>query len=266
LSTFSAVRTPGTTTWTLKDVEPKEDLALFFDGRLLGHSHDTPEKRAGLANGSVYFGCGRVQNGNNDLFDLEDNSGKFAFNFSDTTPAFHVFSTTNAYNQTNVPIHIGFRFASGDSNTACFYSNGVRVAGIWTTAASNVRMVPYPLEPFRIGSTYAGSTPRCRISEVAIWNTTLNDDEFAALAKAGRRGTPLMIRRAPADSLVLYAPLDGEFEHGVSGSGTNMVRDFGPNRFNLTPLSSPKCTRPAFRSTQMTRLRIPSHTGPSARP
>jgi hypothetical protein len=44
-----AVRTSGTVSWNLKDVEPQGDLALFFDGRLLNMRGETPAQRAELA-------------------------------------------------------------------------------------------------------------------------------------------------------------------------------------------------------------------------
>lgn len=196
------------------------------------------EKKAGNPNGSVYLGWGRTV-GNNDVFDIEDSNGAFCLNYADPTPAYHTFTVSSTTPQTNVPIHIGLRFASGDSNTAQFFINGSRATATWVGGASNLKLTPYSGEPLRIGCNTGTSGTRSRISEVAIWNCMLSDQEFLVLSRTRKRGTPLQIRRKPTECLVIYVPLDGEFPYGSVGSGTNMVKDFGPNNFNMTPLNSP---------------------------
>ena len=193
-------------------------------------------KEVGLANGASWIGKGRVKNGNNLHWDIENNNGKYQLNFANPGGTFHTYTTTSTYLTTNAWQHIGFVWQTANSNTAAFFVNGMRVAGAWTANATQVTMLTNA-EPMRIGTLYAGSTTKGSIVDAAVWNCVLNDDEMCALGKSRTRGTPLRIRRP---MLRGYWPLDRPFPYFTTASGSNAMLDLSGYGQHLTPLNSPQ--------------------------
>lgn len=199
-------------------------------------------KHAGLDNADEYIGKGRVASGTVSHWQIrDDSSGGFDFYFANPAATFRIFSTTPTYTQTNVPIHVGFTYDWTSSNTAQFYVNGERVAGIWTANPAHTTGLTNA-EPFRIGTTYSGSTIAGQISEVAIWNGILTDPEMASLGKARRARLPLKIQ---PQQLRFYAPLSGFWPAFTTASGSNALVSLDAYQTPMTPLNSPQ-QRPAI--------------------
>lgn len=199
-------------------------------------------KHAGLDNADEFIGKGRVANGNVSHWAIRDDStGGFDFYFANPAATFRIFSTTGTWTQTNVPTHVGFTYNWTSSNSAQFYVNGMRVAGIWTFNPANTTGLTNA-EPFRIGTTYSGSTIAGQISEVAVWNGILTDPEMATLGKARRARLPLKIQ---PQQLRLYMPLSGFWPAFTTASGSNAIVSMDPYRTPTTPLNSPQ-QRPAI--------------------
>lgn len=201
-------------------------------------------KEPGNANTEI-LGKGRIANGNIGQFHLIHYSDGFGFYFINPTSGHHIFTTSSTFPRTNVWIHVAFTHTFTSSNTAQFYVNGARVAGVWVLNPTNT-VAATNADPFRIGATYAGSTVKGQIAEVAIWNAVLDDAEVQALARSGNRGAPLEIRRVP-DALRGYWPMDNDFPYFTTASGTNSYRDLSPYGLRMTPANSPQ-QRPAFLS------------------
>jgi hypothetical protein len=193
-------------------------------------------KEAGMAASCEFIGKGRVINGNNLHWSVRDGgSGKFEYNFASPSGTFHNFTTTSGYLQTNVPIHVAYSCAWGNSNSSAFYINGVRVAAAWTANPSHALGITN-VEPFRIGQTYSGSNARCSIFEPAVWNGILTDPEIYSLGTSRKRGLPLQIQPA---NLRFYAPLEDKFPAWTTMSGSNALSDVTQFHTPLTPLNSP---------------------------
>ena len=194
-------------------------------------------KHAGLDTDDEYLGKGRVASGTVSHWQIRnDSSGGFDFYFANPAATFRIFSTTGAWAQTNVPIHVGFTYNWADSNTAQFYVDGSRVAGAWIANPAHITGLTNS-EPFRIGTTYSGSTIAGQIQEVAIWNGILTDPEMASLAKARRARLPLKIQPA---NLRLYLPLTGFFPAFTTASGSNALVSLDRFQTLATPLNSPQ--------------------------
>jgi hypothetical protein len=195
-------------------------------------------QEAGNTTAAELIGKGRLKNGNNSHWQIRGNAGKLEFYYTNPSATFRIWSTTaSTYaTPTNVWIHMAFRHDWAASNTATMFINGARAAGAWSSGAANTTGLTNP-EPFRIGTTYAGSTWRGQAAEAAVWNALLNDNEIAALAKSRTRGTPLRIRRP---MLRGYWPLDRPFPYFTTASGSNAVLDLSGYGQHLTPLNSPQ--------------------------
>jgi hypothetical protein len=197
-------------------------------------------KEVTLDSADEYLGKGRTVNGNVTHWSIRNNSGKFDFYFAKPDATFRIFTSTSAYAQTNVPIHVGFAFHWGVNASAQFYINGSRVAGSWVTSDGATAALTNA-EPFRIGNLFAGVAMAGQIQEVAIWNGVLTDPEMKSLAS--RRGRlPLKIQPA---QLRLYLPMSGHFPAWTTASGSNAIVSLDGYRTPITPLNSPQ-QRPSF--------------------
>lgn len=125
--------------------------------------------------------------------------------------------------------------STSSSNVPLFYINNSLSSLNTATSPTGVVDTDNAASLF-IGSQNGGSeTFQGQISEVAIWNTSLNTVELDLLSRSRLRGIPLQIRPA---NLISYWPLD-EAAEGAVAATSEMFRDRSANSNNGTPTGNP---------------------------
>ena len=112
------------------------------------------------------------------------------------------------------------------------YINGV-LQNVTESSTPSITSVDDSAQSLVVGDI--GNAIDAQITEVAIWNVILTDDEHKLLHLCNTKRTPLQVRPS---ALVVYYPMD-DFPQGVTASGTASVRDMSSSGNNGTPASSP---------------------------
>jgi len=123
------------------------------------------------------------------LYGLYFNANNLRFVYANPDGTYFTYTSSGTFPQTNTTIHVAAKYQYSIAASMKLYVNGEVVSGSWNVSPTVVGLVNS--SAFRIGIlNTAAQGISARMSDVAIWNAYLTDDQIRSLYQGPKR-TPL---------------------------------------------------------------------------
>lgn len=151
------------------------------------------------------------------LYGFYFNANNLKFVYANPNGTYFTFTSSSTFPQTNTTIHVAVKYQYSIAASLKLYVNGENVAGAWDVSPTVVGLVNANNFTLGILNTAAQGISG-RLTDVAIWNAYLTDNQIRNLYHGPKR-TPLQIPRG----LIAYWAMDDGSEQGGSNTRFRIV-------------------------------------------